>query len=363
MRASYMEIDLNAFKSNIDEITKFVGEGVSIMPVVKANCYGTYINYKKEILNQFDIVAIAIAEEGTTLRRVGYRNEIFCLNQPDVSDIDQIVRSKITIGLSSKEFLREIASRNDNFKVHLEIETGMGRTGISLDDLEDFVLEVQKAGNITVDGVYTHFSVADTDEEFTKEQIEKFKKAVEIVEKHLGKLKYIHSSASNGILNFKESNFNLVRPGIIMYGYESFNGAGQKIKLKPVSKLVSTINFIKNVKPGESVSYGREFIAEKETRVATIPLGYADGIRREYFENGYVVINGQKAKIIGKVCMDSFMVDVSEIPNVEVGTKAYIWDNNIITLDEIANTLGTINYEVISTISNRVPRKFIEEGE
>lgn len=360
MRASYMKVDLDAFKANINEIQKYVGDSITLMPVVKANCYGTYINHREDILNEFKIVAVAIAEEGAVLRQTGYQNEIFCLNQPDVTDFEQIVENNITIGLSSKEFLDEISDKKENIKVHLEIETGMGRTGISIDDLEEYIDKIKELGNITVEGIYTHFSVADTDEEYTKSQIEKFKKAVEISESKLGKLKYVHTSASNGILNFKDSNFNLVRPGLIMYGYESFEGAGKKINLKPVAKLVSTINFIKKVPKGGSVSYGRRFIADKDILVATVPLGYADGIRRDYWREGYVVINGKRAKIIGTVCMDSFMIDITDIPDVKVGSKVYIWDNEVITLDEIAKKLGTINYEVLSIISNRVPRKFIE---
>lgn len=359
MRASYMQVDINAFKENIREIQKYVGDGITLMPVVKANCYGTYINFREDILNEFEIVAVAISEEGAVLRQSGYKNAIFCLNQPDITDFEEIVENNITIGLSSKEFLQDISNRKEKVNVHLEIETGMGRTGIAVSDLEDFIEEIKKANNITVEGIYTHFSVADTDEEYTRMQIEKFKKAVEIAENKLGKLKYIHTSASNGILNFKDSNFNLVRPGLIMYGYESFEGAKEKINLKPVAKLVSTINFLKKVEKGESVSYGRKFIADKDILVATVPLGYADGIRREYLEKGFVVINGKKAKIIGTICMDSFMVDVTDIPNVKVGSKAYIWDNEIITLDEIAKSLNTISYEILSTISNRVPRIFI----
>ena len=355
MRASYMEVDLDAFRANINEIQKYVGSGVTLMPVVKANCYGTYINSRKDILNEFQIVAVAMAEEGAELRKNGYQNEIFCLNQPDITDLEQIVENNITIGLSSKEFLKD-----ENIRVHLEIETGMGRTGIRVEELEDFIDEIREAKNIMVEGIYTHFSVADTDREYTESQIEKFKKAVRIAENKLGKLKYVHCSASNGILNFKDSNFNLVRPGLIMYGYESFEGAKKKINLTPVAKLVSTINFLKNVRAGESISYGRRFIADKDMVVATVPIGYADGIRREYRESGYVVIHGKKAKIIGTICMDSFMVDVTDILNVKVGSKVYIWDNEAITLDEIADQLGTINYEILCTISNRVPRIFVK---
>ena len=359
MRASYMEVDLKAFKSNIAEIRKYVGNNVTLMPVVKANCYGTYINYREDILNEFSIVAIAASEEGAALRDLGYKNEIFCLNQPNITDLEEIVENNISIGISSKDFLRKLSEKKEKITVHIEIETGMGRTGVAISDLEDFIEEIKKAKNITVEGIYTHFSVADVDKEYTELQINKFKKALEIAEDKLGKLKYIHTSASNGILNFKDSNFNLVRPGIIMYGYESFEGAKEKIDIKPVAKLISTINFIKDVKKGESISYGRKFIADKNIRVATVPLGYADGIRRGYSENGYVIVNGKRAKIIGTICMDSFMIDVTNIPNVEEGTKVYIWDNDIITLDEIAKKLNTINYEILCTISSRVPRKYI----
>lgn len=181
-----------------------------------------------------------------------------------------------------------------------------------------------------------------------------------IVKQNFGNtLKYIHSQASNGILNTEDDLCNLVRPGIVMYGYESFEGAKSKLDLKPVAKLKAKINFIKTIQKGESVSYGRRFIAEKETKVATVQIGYADGIRRALTNNGEVVINGKKANIIGTVCMDSFMIDVTAIPDVKVGDEVYIWDNKIITLDDIAKRCNTINYEILCCIGSRVKRSFI----
>ena len=155
-----------------------------------------------------------------------------------------------------------------------------------------------------------------------------------------------------------EAHYNLVRPGMIMYGYESGEGISEKIELKPVAKLKSEITFLKKVKEGTSISYSRDFITKKESIIATIPIGYADGFRRCLSNNGQVVIHGQKVPIVGKVCMDSFMVDVTDLEDVKVGDEVWIWDNEQITLDEIAHQMNTINYEVISTISNRVPRKF-----
>ena len=143
-----------------------------------------------------------------------------------------------------------------------------------------------------------------------------------------------------------------------MYGYEPFEGAYNKLDLKPISKLKVKINFVKKIEKGESVSYGRTFIADKDTIVATVPIGYADGIRRS-MTGGKVFINGRKARIIGRVCMDSFMIDVTDMPNVKVGDVVYIWDNENITLDEVAEKCDTINYEILSCISNRVPREFV----
>lgn len=317
MRNNIMEISISNFKQNIDEIRKFTDSKMTIMPVIKANAYGTYLNKNLKVINDFEIVAVANVYEALEIRKIGFEKEILILNQPDIVSIDDIIESNATIGLSSVEFLNEIIKRNDKLKVQLEIETGMGRTGIFIEELEDFILKIKSSKNIIVDGIYTHFPIADKDIEFTNKQIEKFNKAVETAKKYFD-LKYIHCQASNGILNTEDSICNTIRPGIIMYGYESFENAKQKINLKPVAKLKSRINFIKKIQKDESVSYSRKFIAPKETIVATVPLGYADGIRRSLFGKGEVVIHGKKAPIVGVICMDSFMVDVTNIPNVKV---------------------------------------------
>lgn len=186
-----------------------------------------------------------------------------------------------------------------------------------------------------------------------------FNKSIIKAEKLLGNLKYKHAAASNGILNLKNSHFNMIRPGIILYGYESCENLYEKIDVKPITKLKCRINYIKEVEKGESISYGGTFITNKKTRVATIPIGYGDGIRRQLSNKGNVVINGKKAKILGTVCMDSMMVDISEIENVKVGDYVYIWDNKNITLEEIAKQCDTINYEILCNISSRVERKFL----
>jgi len=356
LRSTVMEVDIAKFNNNIDVIQKYVGEK-TIMPVIKANAYGTYVNRNLDVINRFDIVAVALVDEAIELRNLGYKKEIFVLNQPSIDEIENIIKYDITIGLSSFEFLNSV---NNPIKVHLEIETGMNRTGIQINNLDKFINEVKKNNNIVVEGIYTHFSSADYDYDYTNKQIELFNSAVSFIKDNFNNIKYIHSSASNGLLNFNDGSSNLVRAGIIMYGYYPFNEAKDMIKIEPISKLKTKITYIKDVDPLESISYGRKFITDKRMKIATIPIGYADGLRRVLLNKGNVVINGIKCPIIGTICMDSCMIDVTNIKDVSLGSDVYIWDNDIITLEEIADSCNTINYEIMSTISDRVPRIFKE---
>ena len=358
MRSAVMEVSLGAFKENLKQIQNFVGDNITLMPVIKAQAYGTHINKKLEAFEDFKIVAVAMEQEANYIRNLGYKGDILILNQPDVADIPEITKQNVTTGISDYSFLEQLVLQKKVVKVHLELETGMGRTGVKYDDIEKFCKTIKENSSIKLEGVYTHFSVADSDKGYTEKQIENFNKGLEIVEKYFKDIKYIHTSASNGSLNFKNSKCNTVRPGIIMYGYEPFEGAYEKLSLKPVAKLKTRINFVKLIEKGDSVSYGRLFVADKETKVATVPLGYADGIRRS-MTGAKVFVNGYTAEIIGRVCMDSFMIDVTNIPDVKVGDEVYIWDNENITLDEVAKKCDTINYEILSCISDRVPRKFI----
>mgnify|MGYP003304295640 CR=1 FL=1 len=358
-RPTIMEIDLKALEHNIKEIKKYIGPSITIMPIIKANAYGTYINYRKDILEQFNIVGVATVDEAVDLRNNGYTKEIFVLNQPYITEIDKIIKYNITTSLSEYNFLQELIKKQTKVKVHLEIETGMNRTGININELNSFIETIKKYSNIEIEGIYTHLSSADYDEDYTNKQLDIFKTAINITKNILGKLKYIHTSASNGLLNYQNNYCNLVRPGIILYGYDSSSKTKEKINVKPISKLKSKITFLKTVEDGTSISYSRTYITKGKTKIATIPMGYADGLPRSLSNKGKVIINGQKVPIIGNICMDSFMADVTDIKEVNIGDDVYIWDNKIITLEEVASTANTINYEIICTISNRVPRLYL----
>lgn len=356
-RPVWLEINLDNFNFNINQIQKIVGKDVKIMPVIKANGYGTYINQRLEVLNSFDIVAVACVDEGVYLREIGYEKEIFVLNQPYVTEIEKIIKYNIVPGISSYEFAEALAKTEKNVTVHVEVGTGMGRTGIHPYRIDKYLQSL--SSNIKVEGIYTHFSSADSDDEYTKEQLKSFNIALQTAKDILGDIKYIHTAASNAILNYPDAHFNLVRPGIIIYGYPASDDTLEKIDLKPVAKLKARISYLKTVKEGISIGYNRSYITTRETKVATVPIGYADGFRRDFSNGWEVLINNKKAKIIGKICMDSFMVDVTDIEDVELGDEVIIWDNKNITLEQLAEKCNTINYEILSTIGSRVPRKFI----
>lgn len=359
MRPTVMEVNLDNFKDNIENIERYVGTNKKIMPVIKANAYGTYINKRLDILNMFDIVAVAIVDEAIELRKLGYDKDIFILNQPYIEELDKIVEYDIVFGLSSIDFLDEIINIDKNIRVHLEIESGMNRTGININDLDSFIDRVKGNSNITVEGVYTHLSSADYDEDYTNRQIDIFKNGVDIIKNNFDTVRYVHAEASNGLLNYNLDFTNLVRPGLIMYGYETFDGVSDIINIKPVCSLKSKITFLKEIKEGEFIGYSKSYVTTRKSRIATIPIGYADGFSRRLSNKGSVVINGSRAFIVGKVCMDSIMVDVTDISDVKVGSDVYIWDNDALTLDEVAEECSTISYEVMCTISDRVPRIFI----
>ncbi len=358
-RPTIMEVDLEAFKYNIKQVQNYIGNTLKLMPVIKASAYGTHVNRAIDIISKFEIVAVATVDEAVMLRKDGFKNAIFILNQPYKDEIQKIIDYNITVGVCSEEFLTEIGKSKGNVKIHIEIETGMGRTGIYPDKISKFIEEAKKYNNIEIEGIYTHLSSADSDEEYTKGQLKSFNESVLVAKKILKNIKYVHCLASNGILNYLNSPCNIVRAGIILYGYESNSKTFEKIDLKPICKLKSKITLLKDVEKGESISYSRTFITSRKTKVATIPIGYADGLRRNLSNKGFVVIRGKRAPIIGNICMDGFMADVTDIENVNVGDDVYIWDNENVTVEEIASICGTINYEILSTISNRVPRVFI----
>ncbi len=365
-RQTELLIDLDAMKHNYEQIQRACPDK-TILPVLKASGYGIGARTVKAFIDKMNlqIIATALVDEGVVLRvGLDYNGEIVVLNQPAKEDIENIVTYNITTGVCYSEFVEELnkeAYKQGRIaKIHIEIETGMGRTGVQLENLENFLEQIKKLNNIEVEGIYSHFATSDTDVEYAKEQIKVFNKAVKMVKNQISTIKYIHIGNSAGVLQLKDLPGNMVRPGIMLYGHMPDESLKDKINLKPCTILKSKISFMKEVQPGISISYGRKYITNKKTTIANVPIGYADGIKRSLSNKGLVVIHGKKAPIVGTICMDSFMIDVTDIKDVKIGDDVFIWDNKNITVEDIAKECETINYEILCTISNRVNRRIIE---
>lgn len=364
MNKSYLEVNLSNISSNIRKIKEKVGKEVELVPVIKADAYGIGATKLKKVLeeNNIKMVAVATIQEGIELRKENFNMEILTLNELLPYEAENIIKYNLVPGVSDLEVVKELEKQaninNKKIKVHIEIDTGMGRVGLNPKDALNFVKEISKFQHIEIEGIYTHFSSADSSTEYTNMQIEVFEKVLEQLNKNEFNFKYIHSSASSAILNFPNAKFNMVRPGIITYGYMPDSSIENTIGLLPCTKLISHVVFVKEIEVGTAIGYGRTYIANQKRKIATIPLGYADGISRLLSNKGSVYINGKLAKIVGNICMDNFMIDVTGI-DVETGDKVYMWDNENITVEEIANICGTINYEILCGISKRVERKYI----
>ena len=349
-----MIININNFKYNVKEIKKVLNKDTKIMPIMKANAYGTYLNTRLDILNMFNIIGVANPSEGIFLRKIGYKKDIFILNQIDLLDLDNVINNDLIIGISDYTFIKEICKRKDYIRVHLEIETGMNRTGINKVNLEKVLKLLQTSKNISVEGIYTHLSSSDTDYYYSLNQLKTFDECISIIKNYFPNIIYIHTLASNGILKYPKYQYNLVRPGLILYGYSDMNNIN--LNLKPVSILKSKIIFIKQVPKNTSIGYNRDYITTKKSIIATIPIGYADGFHKNLLYSN-ILIKNKLAKVIS-ICMDSIMVDVTNIKDVKVNDDIYIWDNKKITIEKIAKYSNTINYEILCNISNRIPRIF-----
>lgn len=355
-----LEIDMNAIRQNINKIKNKIGNNKEIMLVIKDNGYGTYINTQIEFLKENNInhIGVAITDEGVEMRKLGYEGKILILNQPLAEEIDTIGKYDLSIGVASLEFIKKLSQKNKDFNIHLEIETGMGRTGITPNQVKEIIEEAEQNKKLHIIGIYTHFATSDSNEEYTKKQIETFEKVLNENKEKLKELKYIHVCNSMGIVDYPDAHYDMVRPGIILYGYSPEKELDEKLGFKPALKLKTKISFIKTVPADTYISYGNTYRTTKETKIATVQIGYGDGVKRILSNKGKVVIKGELAPIIGTICMDSFMVDISKIEDVKVGDEVYIWDNKNIKLENVAKQCNSVNCEILTSLSERLVREY-----
>ena len=373
IRPVRLEIDLDNLINNIQEIRNHVGNDTLIMATVKGNAYGHgSVTCSKTFLeNGADRLGVSILSEGVTLRKAGIVAPILLLNYTPPSQYGELLEYNLIQTIyqyEDAEFLSDVAqSLGKVAKIHLKIDTGMNRIGFLPNDcsIKDIV-KIVNLPNIEVEGIYTHFATADhEDKSYTIKQFEKFKWVIDRLEEMEIQIPIKHAANSATIIDLPEYKLDMVRPGIILYGYypSEFVNKGV-INIKPAMTLKSCISNIKDLGKGEGIGYGQTYITKRISKIATLPIGYADGYPRILSSKFYVTINNMKAPIVGRICMDQLMVDVTEIENINKNDEAVLFGyghKDYPKADELAHELGTINYEIFCMFGMRVPRIYIEK--
>jgi len=369
MRPVWAEVNLENIKHNFREV-KRLSPNSEAMPVIKANAYGhgaveVAKALKEEGAKRF---AVAIADEGIKLREQGILEPILILGYTPPEDLERLLSYNLTPTINHRDLALAYQERVSKLKrtltCHVKIDTGMGRIGFHHEDLTS-ILEVFKQKNLEIEGVFTHFARADEkDLSFTRLQLDRFMAVLDYLKTQGIEIKYRHAANSAAIIQLPEAHLDLVRPGIMLYGeYPSQEVSQDAVILKPAITLKAKVAQVKKVPAGFPVSYGSTFVTKNTTLIVTLPLGYADGYFRLLSNRGVVLINGKRWPIAGRVCMDQLMVAVDAKEIVNPGEEAVLLGRQggeTITAMEVAGLIGTINYELLTNISARVPRVYIK---
>ncbi len=366
---AWAEVNLNHIRDNYNLIRDKVGKDVKILAVVKAEAYGHGMVAVSKLLaeNNVDYLGVARVKEAVQLRKAGISCPILLFGSLPPAQIDTVISYQITPTVYTLELANAInrgaRRRNITHKVHLKIDTGMGRVGIWHEQALELAKAIFKLPNIELEGIYTHFPSADEQEKgFTRQQIDDFKQLINRLEKEGIVIPCKHAANSAAILDIEDAHFNLVRPGLMLYGIYPSRHVLRDLVLKPAFSLKTRVVYLKNVSPGRSVSYGRDYVAKTPTAIATLSLGYVDGYSHLLSNKSSVLIKGRRAPIAGRICMDQMMVDVGKIKDVKVGDEVVLigcQGNQEIKIEEIADACGTISYQVLCWINQEVPRLYL----
>lgn len=370
LRPAFLEINLDNIKNNYEKIRKAIGGNTEIMAVIKANAYGHgSISIGKELerigVNMF---AVSILSEAIELRNEGIDSNILVLNYTPKSQFIRLLEQNISQSIYSyndaKELSKLAIKEGKVANIHIKIDTGMNRLGFLVE--EESVGEIEKISkleNIKIEGIFTHFACSDEkNKDFTRGQYKKFKWTIDQLEKRGVYISKKHISNSAAVADLPEYNLDIIRPGLILYGYYPSEYVSKELKLKPAMALKARISHIKTIKKDQGISYGQNYITHKETKVATIPIGYGDGYSRMLTDKSYVWVKGKTCKIIGTICMDQMMIDVSEVKDLNRGDEVVLfgYEDDHPKVEDIAEKLNTINYEIICMMNRRLPRIYMK---
>ena len=370
---SWIEIDLDAIGHNIRQLRNVIGEDVKLLAVVKDNAYGHGdIEVAKEVLaNGADYLGVATVDEGIGLRSSGIKAPVLVLNHVTLSDIKMAVENDLILSVYSLHIAELINQQaqllKKKAKIHIKVDTGMNRIGYLCN--ENSLNEISAMAafpNLDLEGIFSHFATTNlNDDHYAEHQLQKFINFSEQLKDRGVSFAIRHMASSGLIFTLQEAYLDMVRPGIMIYGVHTAPQFRDRIDLRPALSLKTHISQVKEIPEGSGVSYGLRWHAPKPSMIATLPLGYGRGIRRSYYDGGQVLIHGKRAPIIGTVCMDHMLVDVSDIKDVKPDDVAVLigsQGDETILVDEMATTLNSISYEVFSSISNRMPYVYIHSG-
>ena len=371
---TWTEVNLDAIAKNVRNIKELIGEKKELMAVVKGNAYGHDILEVSSVVlkNGASRLAVARLEEGIFLRKAGVVAPILILGLTLKQQAELLVYYNITPAVCEYEMIEKLSESaikvGKVVKVHLKVDTGMGRIGILSHDILRFTKKIRALKKVEIEGIFTHFSVADEkNKTYTEEQFKKFMEVLTLLEKEEKRIPIKHVGNSATLLDLPHMWLDLVRPGISIYGLYPSTEVQKTIKLIPAHSFRTRIVFLKELSAGEYISYGRTYTTiKKRTKVASLPVGYADGYNRLLSNQGEVLVRGRRFPIIGRICMDQCMVDVSSLLEVKIADEVVLWGRQgqeEITVEEISEKIGTINYEIVHMPDKkRVPKLFIKDG-
>lgn len=360
---AWVEIDIKALQYNFKAIKNYVGQDMKILAVVKADAYGHGIKKVAKILcdQGVDFLGVSDIREGILLRREGIKRPILMMENALTAHAQQLVEENITPVISSLELARKIDNiarmRRIKKPVHVKVDTGMCRLGVAFKDAVCFIQKMHMFKNLSIEGLMTHFPVADTSRIFTHRQIKDILSLSENLKNKGIFFDFIHAANSAGTISYDIKMFNLIRTGIMLYGIHPIPRLKKTLRLKPVMSVKSRVCFIKKVQKGQGISYGHCYIAKKQIKVATISIGYSDGYFRSLSNKAHVLIRGKRCPVIGMVTMDQVMVDVSCVKNVRIGDEVCILGKqkkSKITAEDLAKSSQTIPYEIVCALGSRL---------
>ncbi len=380
VKRTWAEISLDAIEHNYNVIRNKVADDTKVCCVIKADGYGHGAVELSQIYEKLgaDFFAVSNIDEGIEIRKGGSKLPIVILGYTPVSEAKNLAGYDISQAVFSLEYAKELSKRcvEDDCicKMHIKVDSGMTRIGFMCQEFprdEYSIEEICEAcclPNLEVEGLFTHFCVSDEDaegREFTNKQYENFIHVRDSLKKRGVEISVVHCSNSGAIEDYPETCCDMVRAGIILYGLAPSPKLADRLDLVPAMTLKTVVAFVKEVQKGATISYGRTFTADKKMKIATVPIGYADGFIRQNAKNGYMLVNGKKAKIVGRICMDQTMLDVTDIEDVKTGDEVVVFGtgkNGEPTADTLAENTGTINYETVCLVGKRVPRIYFKDG-